>query len=76
MVLDPVYKLSQRYSHCSMEDILPNLPAKGISLEFRRQVTLCLLKADEETRNRPDSESELPQDVRFDKINHFRGPTF
>ena len=38
-------------------------------------MTLCLLKADEEPRNRPDSETEIPQDVRFDRINHFRGPT-
>ena len=42
-------------------------------LKFRRQVTLCLLKADEEPKNRP--KFELPQDVRFDKINHFRGQT-
>ena len=38
-------------------------------------MTLCLLKADEEPRNRPESESELPQDMRFDKINQFRGLT-
>ena len=31
MVLDPVHKLSQLYSCCSMEDILPTWPAKGIS---------------------------------------------
>ena len=31
MVLDPVCNFSQRYSRCSMEDILPTWPAKGIS---------------------------------------------
>ena len=48
---------------------------KVYHLEFRRQVTFCLLKADEEPRNRPEGKPELPQDVRFDKINHFQGPT-
>ena len=40
------------------------------------QVTLCLLKTEEEPRNRLDGEAELSQNVRFDKINHFRRPTF
>ena len=31
MVLDSVRKLSERYSRCSMEDILPTWPAQGIS---------------------------------------------
>ena len=43
--------------------------------EFRRQVALCLLKADEEPQNRLDCEAELPLDVRLDRINHFRGRT-
>ena len=30
MVLDPVCKLSQRYSRCSMENILQTWPAKVI----------------------------------------------
>ena len=32
MVLDLVHKISQCYSHCSMEDILPTWQAKDISL--------------------------------------------
>ena len=44
-------------------------------LEFWKQVTLCLLKADEKLRNRPEGEFELLQEVRFDKINHFLGST-
>ena len=43
--------------------------------EFRRLVTPGLLEADEELQNRPDGEAELPQNVRFDGINHFGGPT-
>ena len=41
-------------------------------LEFPRQVTLCWLKADEETQNRQDGEAEFPQDVRFVRVNHFQ----
>ena len=48
MVLDPVRKLSQRYSCYS-----------SIS----------------QPRNRPRGKAEFPQDVRFDGINQFRGPT-
>ena len=38
-------------------------------------MTLCLLKTKEEPRNIPEGEAELPQDVRFDKVNHFQRPT-
>ena len=31
MVPDPARKLSQRYGHCSMENVLPTSPSKGIS---------------------------------------------
>ena len=44
-------------------------------LEFWRRVTLCLLRIEEEPRNKPDGEAELPQYVRFNKMNHFRRPT-
>ena len=40
---------------------------KVCQLEFRRQVTLCLLKADEKPRNRSNSKAKLPQDMRFDR---------
>ena len=43
--------------------------------EFWRQVTLFLLKTEEEPRNRSGGAAEIPQDVRFDKINRFRKPT-
>ena len=42
---------------------------------FQRQVTLCWLKADKEPQNRPDGEAKLPQEVRFDGMNHFREAT-
>ena len=67
MVLDPVCKLSQRYSRCSMENILPTWPVNGISPGVLRQVTLRLLRTEKEPQNRPDGEAQLPQDVRFDK---------
>ena len=70
MVLDHVRKFSQRYSRCIMENILPTWPPKDISPGVLK--TLCLLKTEEEPKNRLDGEAEHSQDLRFDKINHFR----
>lgn len=46
-------------------------------LDFRREITLCLLKLDEpKTINvGPTTSSNLPGDVRFDGVNHFMTST-
>ena len=54
-----------------MENIVLAWPAKLSHVEFPRQVTLCLPKEEEELQNRPDGKAELPQDARFDGMNHF-----
>lgn len=55
--------------HCQVE------PAKLSHLEFRRHVTLCLLKVDIAHPPRPSSTAALPGEVRYDGINHMLGTT-
>ena len=73
MVLDPVRKFSQRYSRCSMENVLQ-------TWTYTLQTGVLetddpLLKTEEEPRNRLDVKAELPQNVRLDLMNHFQRTT-
>ena len=54
--------------HCQIGD------KKITHIDFRRQVTLCLLKVQQHRETESSVAAELPLDVRFDGINHFLGP--
>ena len=56
--------------HCKVAE------KKMTHLEFRRCITTCLLKT-EKPHERPSSNTRGPvvEDVRFDGVNHFPGPT-
>ena len=54
--------------HCRIGD------KKITQIDFRRQVTLCLLKVQQHRETESSVAAELPLDVRFDGINHFLGP--
>ena len=43
-------------------------------IDFRRQVTLCLLKVQQHREIENSVAAELQLDVRFDGVNHFLGP--
>ena len=43
-------------------------------IDFRRQVTLCLLKVLQHREIESSVAAELPLDVRFNGVNHFLGP--
>ena len=46
-------------------------------LEFRREITICLLKSpiEEQTKVTGGTLSSLPKDIRFDQINHYKMKT-
>ena len=54
--------------HCQIGD------KKITYIDFRRQVTLCLLKAQQHREIKSIVAAELPLDVRFDGVNDFLGP--
>ena len=43
-------------------------------IDFRRQVTLCLLKVQQHHKIESTVAAELPLNVRFDGVNHILGP--
>ena len=53
--------------HCQIGD------KKTTHIDFRRQVTLCLLKIEQHHEIESSVTAELPLDVHFDVINHFLG---
>lgn len=50
-------------------------PDKLSHLEFQRHVTLCLLKDDVHHPRTPGGAASLPEDVRYDGMNHILGST-
>ena len=55
--------------HCQIGD------KKITYIDFRRQVTLCLLKVQKHREMENSVAAELQLDVHFDGVNHFLGPT-
>ena len=54
--------------HCQIRD------KKITYIDFRRQVTLCLLKGQQHHEIESSVAAELPLDVHFYEVNHFLGP--
>ena len=54
--------------HCQIGD------KKITYIDFRRQVTLCLLKVQQHREIESSVAAELPLNVRFHRVNHFLGP--
>ena len=54
--------------HCQIGD------KKITYIDFRRQVTLCLLKGTQNREIESSVAAELPLYVHFDAVNHFLGP--
>ena len=54
--------------HCHIGD------KKITDINFRRQVTLCLLKVQQHHEIESSVAAELPLDVCFNGLNHFLGP--
>ena len=55
--------------HCQIGD------KKITHIDFRRQVTLCLLKVQQHRELESSVAAELSLNERFDRVNHFLGPT-
>ena len=53
--------------HCHIRD------KKITQINFRKQVTLCLLKVQKDGKIESSVAAELPLDVHFDGVNHFLG---
>ena len=73
MVLVTFCQSSLYYSCRCMEDSLSVGDKKIIYINFRRHVTLCLLKVQQHREIESIVAAELPLDVRFDGVNHFLG---
>ena len=54
--------------HCQIGD------KKITHVDFKSQVTLCLLKVQEHREIESSVAAEIPLDVRFDRVNFFLGP--
>ena len=54
--------------HCQIGD------KKITHIDFKRQMTLYLLKVQKHRKIESSVAAELPLDVRFDGVNHFLGP--
>ena len=54
--------------HCQIGD------KKITHIDFKRQMTLYLLKVQQHRKIESSVAAELPLDVRFDGVNHFLGP--